>query len=62
MTLDNPNRVPRKVKKKIVKEFGSDIFQEVLSGTIKYKASMSVRFDLGWTYRYNGHTIFIEIR
>ena len=62
MTLDHPRRAPRKIKKKIVKEFGSDIFQMVLSGEITYKASMTTYFKQKWRYRYKGHTIFMEIR
>jgi hypothetical protein len=62
MTIDNPTRVPRKVKKKIVKEFGNEVFQCLLCGDIVYKARMETFFDSGWRYKYIGHTIFVTIR
>jgi hypothetical protein len=56
-------KLPRKLKKKLTKEYGSQIVKKIISGELTYKANdVAVMTENGWKEIKGKKTIFMTIQ
>ena len=63
MTIRIAKRLPRKLKKKIIKEFGRGTYYDLIKNpNVIYQAKIiSYLTDKGFVDRYEGHSIFFSM-
>lgn len=64
MTIQNPKRIPRKIKKVIIKKFGRHSYKKLFEDDrMCYMAKIVGYFNLDNTVKekYLGHTMFYDI-
>ena len=55
-------KLPRKLKKKLVKKYGTEIVKNIISGELMYKTNdIAIMTENGWKIIKGKKTIFMEI-
>lgn len=63
MTISNPKRIPRKLKKAIIKKNGRKMYKLLMMGHFTYKAHIIAEFiGSGWKEKFIGYKFFIELK
>ncbi len=63
MRIANPKRIPRKLKKDIIKKNGRKMYKLLMMGHFIYKAHILSEFkDNKWVDRFIDHRFYIELK